>query len=95
MEDEVTLFYNQVQQQSLSPDESRLPDLHMQKLRLCIYAAKNTKDIQFNIAQIRDGEDALAQKILEELQNIAERKIQEFSAFLQQNQAMPPCAIRP
>ena len=71
MQDEITVFYKNLQLNELSEDESELLVRFMDKLRSMAYSAKNIKDIIQNIRDIEASEDKLAIKVLKKLQKFS------------------------
>jgi phosphate:Na+ symporter len=64
MEDEITDFYISLQVQELSEKEAVELSLLMRQIRALIYAAKNIKDIQKNVEQIKESNDGIALEVL-------------------------------
>lgn len=90
MEDEVTEFYTQIQEQNLGEEESGLLARGMLKLRAMITAAKNIKDVVPNIRQMDESEDAAALEILKQLQDFTIQKIAELKEAEQHHEKMKP-----
>src|SRR5690606_28053494 len=57
LEDELTTFYLQLQEQNLTVKESEALTSNMITLRSLVYAAKDIKDVAHNIKFIMDSED--------------------------------------
>lgn len=84
MEDEITEFYTQIQEQNLSEQEAGLLTDHMLRLRAMISAAKNIKDVIPNIRQIDESEDEGARDILNQLREFSIQKTNELAIFVRE-----------
>lgn len=67
LEDELTTYSLKIQEQNLTEIEAYHLDQIMQAIRSQTFAAKEVRDIQHNIKQIQQSNDALAKDILQEL----------------------------
>lgn len=82
LEDELTAYYAQLQEENLSKPEAELLTSGMMGLRSMIYAAKETKDVIHNILFMIESEDPLAQEVLERLRRVVRLRIQELDDLL-------------
>lgn len=82
LEDEITNFYKQIQENNLTESEAGLVAMYMFKLRSMINAAKNIKDVIQNIKEIDDSEDELAQEILLRLQKFSLQKTELLDQYV-------------
>ena len=82
LEDEITNFYKQIQENNLTESEAGLVAMYMFKLRSMINAAKNIKDVIQNIREIEESEDELAQEILLQLQKFSMQKIDLLDQYV-------------
>jgi phosphate:Na+ symporter len=90
MEDEITEFYTQIQEQNLTEEEASLLAAFMLKLRAMISAAKNIKDVVQNIRQIDESEDVAAREILKQLQEFTARKTAELKQYESDRERVKP-----
>jgi phosphate:Na+ symporter len=86
LEDEITDYYTQIQEQNLTQSEADLTATYMMSLRSMIYSAKNIKDVISNIKEIDESEDALAQEILVKLQEFSTEKLTMLSSLFEQHE---------
>jgi phosphate:Na+ symporter len=86
IEDEITDYYTQIQEQNLTQSEADLTATYMMSLRSMIYSAKNIKDVISNIKEIDESEDALAQEILVKLQEFSTEKLTMLSSLFEQHE---------
>lgn len=82
LEDELTTFYLQLQEQNLTVKESEALTSNMITLRSLVYAAKDIKDVAHNIKFIMDSEDVKAQEILDKLREFVMHKIEEVHLYV-------------
>lgn len=82
LEDEITNFYKQIQENNLSESEAGLVAMYMFKLRSMINAAKNIKDVIQNIKEIDESEDELAHEILLRLQKFSLQKTELLDQYV-------------
>lgn len=85
IEDEITGFYTQIQEQNLSEEEAGVLAQYMHELRSMIYAAKNIKDVSQNIKVIDESDDPLAREVLKRMQGFVHETIQKLSADFESN----------
>lgn len=90
LEDEITIFYKQIQEQTLTEVDSAKLSAQMIRLRSMIYAAKNIKDVLQNIKQIDECDDNLTNGIWQRIQEFSKDKTdalatKELIALLQAN----------
>ncbi|MCR9183213.1 MAG: Na/Pi symporter [Flavobacteriaceae bacterium] len=90
LEDELTTFYLQLQEQNLSVRESEQLTSNMIALRSLVYGAKDIKDVAHNIKFIIDSEDPLALEILEKLRAFVKNKIDEIHQYIDIDAANAP-----
>jgi len=82
LEDELTTFYLQLQEQNLSEKESEQLTSNMIALRSLVYGAKDIKDVAHNIKFIIDSEDPLALEVLDKLRAFVKNKIDEIHLYI-------------
>jgi phosphate:Na+ symporter len=82
LEDELTTFYLQLQEQNLTVKESEQLTSNMIALRSLVYGAKDIKDVAHNIKFIIDSEDPLALEILDKLREFVKNKIDEIHQYV-------------
>ncbi|MDR9455904.1 MAG: Na/Pi symporter [Salegentibacter sp.] len=82
LEDELTLYYAQLQEKNLSIEEARQLTASMMGLRSMIYGAKDIKDVMHNIRFILDSDDKLGTEILKMLSNHMSIRLKEIRDFI-------------
>ncbi len=82
LEDELTLYYAQLQEKNLSIEEARQLTASMMGLRSMIYGAKDIKDVMHNIRFILDSDDKLGTEILKRLSNHMSFRLKEIREFI-------------
>ena len=82
LEDELTIFYLQLQEQNLTDKESEQLTSNMIALRSLVYGAKDIKDVAHNIKFIIDSEDPLALEMLDKLREFVKNKIDEIHLYV-------------
>jgi phosphate:Na+ symporter len=82
LEDELTTFYLQLQEQNLTDKESEQLTSNMIALRSLVYGAKDIKDVAHNIKFIIESEDPLALEILDKLREFVKNKIDEIHQYV-------------
>lgn len=82
LEDELTTFYLQLQEQNLTVKESEQLTSNMIALRSLVYGSKDIKDVAHNIKYIIDSEDPLALEILDKLRVFVKNKIDEIHQYV-------------
>lgn len=82
LEDELTDYYSQLQEQNLTPTESARLTNYMMVLRSLIYSAKDMKDVMKNIADIMDSDDELANNVLRKLQHYVSEKLHKLGSVV-------------
>jgi phosphate:Na+ symporter len=85
IEDEVVAFCRHLQEENLSEAEAAQIGKLLIQMRALIYAAKSIKDIMPNLKQIDENEDALANVVLQKLQDFMVQKMSEIESLLQVN----------
>lgn len=69
LEDELTAYHIDLQEQNLSLEEAKLLTSLMLTLRTMVYAAKDLKDVMHNIDDMADEDDPIAREYYEKLKN--------------------------
>ena len=82
LEDELTVYYAQLQEKNLKVEEARQLTASMMGLRSMIYGAKDIKDVMHNIRFIMDSDDELGNEILKILRNQVSLRLHEIRSFL-------------
>lgn len=82
LEDELTIYYAQLQEKNLEVEEARQLTASMMGLRSMIYGAKDIKDVMHNIRFILDSEDELGAEILKKLRDQIKMRLLEIRSFL-------------
>jgi len=82
LEDELTSFYLQLQEQNLNEKESEQLTSNMIALRSLVYGAKDIKDVAHNIKFIIDSEDPIALEVLDKLRTFVKNKIDEIHLYI-------------
>ncbi|PSL07813.1 Na/Pi cotransporter family protein [Cecembia rubra] len=67
LEDELTAYHIDLQEQNLSLEEAKLLTSLMLSLRTMVYATKDLKDVMHNIEDMSDEDDPIAREFYEEL----------------------------
>ncbi len=83
LEDELTGYYAQLQEENLSKPEAELITSGMMGLRSMIYAAKDIKDVIHNILFMIESDDLLAQDVLERLRRVVSKRILELDELIE------------
>ncbi|GGD99287.1 Na/Pi cotransporter family protein [Planktosalinus lacus] len=84
IEDELTTFYLQLQEQNLTEEESEQLTSNMIVLRSLVYSAKDIKDVAHNIKYVLESEDQIALEILNKLQAFISQKTDEGVQYFQE-----------
>jgi phosphate:Na+ symporter len=82
IEDEMTVFYSKLMKQPLDDEEVKLLEDNMAIMRSLVYAAKDVKDIQHNIANIQDSSDFLPIHVLENLKEIINKRFFQYDQLM-------------
>ncbi|MBZ9729977.1 Na/Pi symporter [Salegentibacter sp. JZCK2] len=82
LEDELTVYYAQLQEKNLSIEEARQLTASMMGLRSMIYGAKDVKDVMHNISFILDSDDKLGTEILKRSGNHINIRLEEIHKFI-------------
>lgn len=78
IEDELTSFYSQLQEQNLNTNEAEELTSSMLSLRSLVYGAKDIKDVIHNIKYMTESEDPLALEVLKRLQIFVKNHSEEM-----------------
>lgn len=78
IEDELTSFYSQLQEQNLNTNEAEELTSSMLSLRSLVYGAKDIKDVIHNIKYMAESEDPLALEVLNRLQIFVKNHSEEM-----------------
>ena len=84
LEDELTSFYAQLQEQNLNITEAEQLTASMMGLRSIVYGAKDMKDVMHNIQFIMENEDPLGIEILKRLQEFVRLRLEEINSYLEE-----------
>jgi phosphate:Na+ symporter len=76
IEDEIFLFHNEIQKQSLSTQDAENLTTCMMSLRSLVYSAKHIKDVVHNIMEMTESENQLARDLLFKLQTFINEQIE-------------------
>ena len=82
IEDEMTVFYSKLMKQPLEDLEVKLLEDNMVIMRSLVYAAKDVKDIQHNIANIQDSAESLPIEVLENLKGIINKRFSQYDQLM-------------
>ncbi|WP_143962513.1 Na/Pi cotransporter family protein [Litoribacter populi] len=82
IEDELTAYHVSLQEEVLSEEEAESLTNLMLGMRSMIFAAKDIKDIQHNLRQMENSEDALTSEILKKLRNQLKKSLIDLEASL-------------
>ncbi|MGY5849207.1 Na/Pi cotransporter family protein [Salegentibacter sp. F14] len=82
LEDELTVYYAQLQEKNLSIEQARKLTAGMMGLRSMIYGAKDIKDVMHNIRFILDSDDKLGTEILKSLSKHMSLRLKEIHEFI-------------
>jgi len=83
LEDELTTYYAQLQEQNLNITEAEQLTASMMGLRSMVYGAKDMKDVMHNIQFMMENEDPLGIEILKRLQEFVRLKLEEINSSLE------------
>jgi len=86
LEDELTVYYAELQEKNLSIEEARQLTASMMGLRSMIYGAKDIKDVMHNISFILDSDDKLGAEILKRSSNHINISLQEIHKFINEEE---------
>ncbi|MGY5849203.1 hypothetical protein [Salegentibacter sp. F14] len=82
MEDELAVYYAQLQEKNLNIEQAWQLTASMMGLRSMIYGAKDIKDVMHNIRVILDSEDNVSTDILKKLSNHISNRLNEIHEFI-------------
>jgi len=83
LEDELTTYYAQLQEQNLNITEAEQLTASMMGLRSIVYGAKAMKDVMHNIQFMMENEDPLGIEILKRLQEFVGHRLEEINSSLE------------
>jgi len=83
LEDELTSYYAQLQEQNLNITEAEQLTASMMGLRSIVYGAKDMKDVMHNIQFMMENEDPLGIEILKRLQEFVRHRLEEVNSSLE------------
>lgn len=84
IEDEIIVYYTQIQKFNLTESEADLTANYLIRLRSMIIAAKNIKDVIPNIQEMSQSEDDLAIVVLKRLQDFALQNLNNLNYLAKQ-----------
>ena len=84
LEDELTSYYAQLQEQNLNVTEAEQLTASMMGLRSVVYGAKDMKDVMHNIQFMMENEDPLGIEILKRLQEFVRLRLKEINSYLEE-----------
>lgn len=84
LEDELTSYYAQLQEQNLNLTEAEQLTASMMGLRSLVYGAKDMKDVMHNIQFMMENEDPLGIEILKRLREFVQRRLEEINLYLEE-----------
>jgi len=84
LEDELTSYYAQLQEQNLNITEAEQLTASMMGLRSIVYGAKDMKDVMHNIQFMMENEDPLGIEILKRLQEFVRLRLGEINSYLEE-----------
>ena len=84
LEDELTSYYSQLQEQNLNITEAEQLTASMMGLRSVVYGAKAMKDVMHNIQFMMENEDPLGIEILQRLQEFVSLRLEEINSYLEE-----------
>ncbi|HZJ36304.1 MAG TPA: Na/Pi symporter [Gillisia sp.] len=84
LEDELTSYYAQLQEQNLDITEAEQLTASMMGLRSIVYGAKDMKDVMHNIQFMMENEDPLGIEILKRLQEFVRHRLEEINLYLEE-----------
>jgi phosphate:Na+ symporter len=84
LEDELTSYYAQLQEQNLNITEAEQLTASMMGLRSMVYGAKDMKDVIHNIQFMMENEDPLGLEILKSLQEFVRLRLEEINSSLEE-----------
>jgi phosphate:Na+ symporter len=84
LEDELTSYYAQLQEQNLNITEAEQLTASMMGLRSMVYGAKDMKDVMHNIRFMMENEDPLGLEILKRLQEFVRHRLEEINSYLEE-----------
>jgi phosphate:Na+ symporter len=84
LEDELTSYYAQLQEQNLNITEAEQLTASMMGLRSIVYGAKAMKDVMHNIQFMMENEDPLGIEILKLLQEFVRLRLGEINSYLEE-----------
>jgi phosphate:Na+ symporter len=84
LEDELTSYYAQLQEQNLNITEAEQLTASMMGLRSIVYGAKDMKDVMHNIQFMMENEDPLGIEILKRLQEFVRLRLEEINSYLEE-----------
>lgn len=84
LEDELTSYYAQLQEQNLNVTEAEQLTASMMGLRSVVYGAKDLKDVMHNIQFMMENEDPLGIEILKRLQEFVRLRLEEINSYLEE-----------
>ncbi|PIQ18311.1 MAG: sodium:phosphate symporter [Flavobacteriaceae bacterium CG18_big_fil_WC_8_21_14_2_50_34_36] len=94
IEDELSMFYAQLQEQNLTIKESQQLTSSMMTLRSLVYGVKDIKDVMHNIKFMMESEDELALEILNKLQVFVKMQMGIIHKCITDNQKEPKKLIK-
>jgi phosphate:Na+ symporter len=83
LEDELTSYYAQLQEQNLNITEAEQLTASMMGLRSIVYGAKDMKDVMHNIQFMMENEDPLGIEILKRLQEFVRLRLEEINSYVE------------
>jgi len=83
LEDELTTYYAQLQEQNLNITEAEQLTASMMGLRSIVYGTKDMKDVMHNIQFMMENEDPLGIEILKRLQEFVKLRLEEINSSLE------------
>jgi phosphate:Na+ symporter len=84
LEDELTIYYAQLQEQNLNITEAEQLTASMMGLRSMVYGAKDMKDVMHNIQFMMENEDPLGIEILKRLREFVKLRLEEINLYLEE-----------
>ncbi|WP_029037523.1 Na/Pi cotransporter family protein [Salinimicrobium xinjiangense] len=88
LEDELTSYYARLHRENLSPQEAEQLTAIMMGLRSLIYSAKDIKDITHNIMFMREQNDPIASRIIQDLRQVINQRLAEIQQALETEENM-------
>lgn len=90
LEDELTAYHIDLQEQNLSLEEAKILTSLMLTLRTMVYAAKDLKDVMHNIEDMADEDDPIAREYYEKLKNYTYDFIGRVKKYIHEEDPQSP-----